>query len=80
MKSFLRVLLCLDVYLLGVLLIMVPWMGYWDHNFFIDKYPGLIPILLHPSMRGAVTGLGALDILLATRMARGRADSVATRT
>jgi hypothetical protein len=80
MKSFLRVLLCLDVYLLGVLLIMVPWMGYWDHNFFIDKYPGLIPIVLHPSVRGAVTGLGALDILLATRMVRGRTDSVATRT
>ena len=59
MKSFLRVLLCLDVYLLGVLLIMVPWMGYWDHNFFIDKYPGLIPIVLHPSVRGAVTGDGA---------------------
>jgi len=80
MKSFLRVLLCLDVYLLGVLLIMVPWMGYWDHNFFIDKYPGLIPIVLHPSVRGAVTGLGTLDILLATRMVRGRTDSVATRT
>jgi hypothetical protein len=80
MKSFLRVLLCLDVYLLGVLLIMVPWMGYWDHNFFIDKYPALIPIVLHPSVRGAVTGLGALDILLATRMVRGRTDSVATRT
>jgi hypothetical protein len=80
MKSFLHVLLCLDVYLLGVLLVMVPWMGYWDHNFFIDKYPGLIPIVLHPSVRGAVTGLGALDILLATRMMRGRTDSVATRT
>jgi hypothetical protein len=80
MKSFLRVLLCLDVYLLGVLLIMVPWMGYWDHNFFIDKYPALIPIVLHPSVRGAVTGLGALDILLATRMVRGRTNSVATRT
>jgi hypothetical protein len=80
MKSFLRVLLCLDVYLLGVLLVMVPWMGYWDHNFFIDKYPALIPIVLHPSVRGAVTGLGALDILLATRMVRGRTDSVATRT
>ena len=77
MKSFLHVLLCLDVFLLGVLLILVPWLGYWDHNFFLDKYPALIPILLHPSVRGAVTGLGALDILLAGSMLRGRADSVA---
>ena len=59
MKSFLHVLLSLDVFLLGVLLILVPWMGYWDHNFFLDKYPGLIPLLLHPSVRGAVTGLGS---------------------
>jgi hypothetical protein len=80
MKSFLRVLLSLDIFLLGVLLIVIPWMGYWDHNFFLDKYPALIPYLLHPSVRGAVTGLGALDILLAGSMLRGHADSVATRT
>lgn len=80
MKSFLHVLLSLDVFLLGVLLLLVPWLGYWDHNFFLDKYPALIPILLHPSVRGAVTGLGALDILLAGSMLRGRADSVAPRT
>jgi hypothetical protein len=80
MKSFLHVLLSLDVFLLGVLLLLVPWLGYWDHNFFLDKYPVLIPILLHPSLRGAVTGLGALDILLAGSMLRGRADSVASRT
>jgi len=80
MKSFLHVLLCLDVFLLGVLLLLVPWLGYWDHNFFLDKFPVLIPILLHPSVRGAVTGLGGLDILLAGSMLRGRADSVASRT
>jgi hypothetical protein len=80
MTSFLRVMLSLDVFLLGVLLVLVPWLGYWDHNFFLDKYPGLIPFLLHPSFRGAVTGLGALDILLAARMMREPADAVATRT
>ena len=80
MKSFLRVLFSLDIFLLGVLLILIPWMGYWDHNFFLDKYPGLIPYLLHPFVRGAVTGLGALDILLAGSMLRGHTDSVATRT
>jgi hypothetical protein len=80
MSSFARVMLSFDVFLLGVLLILIPWMGYWDHNFFLDKYPGLIPFLLHPSMRGAVTGLGALDVLLAGSMMRGRADSVAPRT
>lgn len=80
MKSFLHVLLALDVFLLGALLMMVPWLGYWDHNFFLDKYPALIPVLLHPSVRGAVSGLGFLDVVLASGMLRGRADSVATRT
>ena len=79
MKSFLHVLLAVDIFLLGIVLVMIPWLGYWDHNFFLDKYPGLIPILLHPSVRGAVTGLGALDIFLAAGMLRGRAESVATR-
>jgi hypothetical protein len=80
MRSFLHVVHALDIFLLGVLLILVPWLGFWDHNFFLDKYPELIPFLLHPSVRGAVTGLGALDILLAASMLRGRTDTVATRT
>ena len=80
MKSFLHALLSLDVFLLGVLLLLVPWLGYWEHNFFLNRYPGLIPILLHPAVRGAVTGLGGLDILLAMSMLRERADSVAPRT
>jgi hypothetical protein len=80
MKSFLHVLLALDVFLLGVLLIIIPWFGYWEHNFFLDRFPGLIPIVLHPSVRGAVTGLGALDVCLAGNMLRGRTDSVASRT
>jgi len=80
MKSLLRILLSLDVFLLGVILILIPWLGYWEHNFFLDKYPGLIPFMLHPSVRGAVTGLGALDVMLAGNILRGRTDSVATRT
>ena len=80
MKTFLHLLLSLDIFLLGVLLILSPWLGFWDHNFFLDKYPELIPLLLHPSVRGAVTGLGALDVMLAGSMLRGHTDSVATRT
>ncbi|HEY2647306.1 MAG TPA: hypothetical protein VGI34_10040 [Candidatus Acidoferrales bacterium] len=79
MKSFLHVMLTLDIFLLGVLLVMVPWLNYWNQNFFLDKFPALIPFLLHPSVRGAVTGLGALDIFLASSMLRGGADSVAGR-
>lgn len=71
-----RVLLSLDMFLLGVSLILIPWLGYWEHNYFLDKFPGMIPYLLHPSVRGAVTGLGVLDVLLAGNILRSRADSV----
>jgi len=37
MKSLLRVLLSLDVFLLGVVLILIPWLGYWEHNFFLES-------------------------------------------
>jgi len=76
MKSLLRVLLSLDFFLLGVVLMLLPWLGYWEHNYFLDKYPGLIPYLLHPSVRGAVSGLGVLDILLAGTMLRGGSNTV----
>ena len=80
MKSFLRVFLSLDCFLLGVLLILLPWLGYWEHNYFLDKYPEITPYLLHPSVRGAITGLGVLDVLLAGSLLRDRADSVASQT
>ncbi len=79
MRVFFRVLISLDFFLLGVLLILLPWLGFWEHNYFLDKYPELIPVALHPSLRGAVTGLGILDVLLAASMLRKRAN-VATRT
>jgi hypothetical protein len=79
MRAFLRVLISLDFFLLGVLLILLPWLGFWEHNYFLDRYPELTPYVLHPSLRGAVTGLGVLDIVLAGSMLRKRTD-VATRT
>ena len=78
MKSLLRVLISLNTFLLGVLLIPIPWMSFWEHNFFLDKYPGLIPYLLNPSIRGFVTGLGVLDVLFARRMMRKPAGHVGT--
>jgi len=78
MNSVLRVLFSLDVFLVGVLLMLLPWLGLWEHNYFLDRFPSLIPFLLHPSVRGAVTGLGVLDIFIAADMLRRRPDSVAT--
>jgi hypothetical protein len=47
------------------LLLYLPWSAFWEQNFFLNHFPSLIRIVLHPSFRGAVSGIGVLDILLA---------------
>ena len=57
---------------LGVVLLFLPWLQLWESNYFLSHYPALRPYVLHPSLRGAITGLGALDILLAAGLVRRR--------
>jgi hypothetical protein len=62
-------LICLEA---GVLLVFLPWSPYWDRNFFLQRFPELVPILLSPYLRGAVTGLGLLDVFVAGSIFIGR--------
>ena len=64
------VLWLLILFELGIVLVFLPWLQVWESNYFLGQYPALRPILLHPSLRGAITGLGALDIVLAVDLAR----------
>jgi hypothetical protein len=54
--------------MMGAVLFYLPWTGVWEQNYFLLHFPSLIPIVLHPSFRGLVSGLGILDIFLAIRM------------
>ena len=54
--------------MMGAVLFYLPWTSVWEQNYFLSHFPSLMPILLHPSFRGAVSGLGILDIFLAIRM------------
>ncbi len=81
MNRFVRALLILICFELGMLLILLPWSGPWERNYFLNRYPALIPYLLNPSLRGAVSGLGVLDILLGAGMIRRRTPAtVASRS
>jgi hypothetical protein len=64
--------LMVGCFLLGALLLYLPWLQLWERNYFLSRFPGLVPVLLHPSLRGAVSGLGVLDMVLAMRMIRWR--------
>jgi hypothetical protein len=62
MAAFLSVLSSL---LVGLVLAVVPWTTYWDANYLLQPYPFLRHLLLSGFARGAVTGLGLVNILLA---------------
>ena len=65
-----NVLWLLILFELGIVLVFLPWLQLWESNYFLGQYPMLRPYLLHPSLRGAITGLGVLDIMLAIDLVR----------
>jgi len=65
MNRLLRALAVVLLFEMGALLLYLPWSSFWEQNYFFRQLPGLIPIVLHPSVRGMISGIGILDILLA---------------
>ena len=47
----------------GLLLVVMPWWpALWDHNYFVHNWPAIGPILTNNFFRGAVTGLGLVNL------------------
>jgi hypothetical protein len=46
----------------GFVLTIVPWSTYWDRNYFADALPALHAIITNDFIRGAVTGLGLVNV------------------
>ena len=51
--------------LTGVFLVLAPWSALWDTNYFLQPYPALRALMLSGYLRGTVTGLGIVNIVLA---------------
>jgi hypothetical protein len=51
--------------LVGVVLVVAPWTTLWEVNYLLQPHPGMRILLLSPVARGAVSGLGLVNILLA---------------
>ena len=68
MNRMLSALLVVVLCIMGAILFYLPWTSIWEKNYFLSHFPSLMRILLHPSFRGAVSGLGVLDIFLAINM------------
>jgi hypothetical protein len=51
--------------LVGLGLAWAPWTSLWEMNIFLDVQPGLRSWLLNPYIRGAVMGVGLVNVILA---------------
>jgi hypothetical protein len=56
--------------LVGIVLLAAPWTSLWDANYLLQPHAGIRALLLSPVTRGAVSGLGLVNILLAFHEAR----------
>jgi hypothetical protein len=77
-----RRLICVAFFLeVGLLLVVLPWSAFWDRNYFASAWPSLRPLLMSNFCRGAITGLGLVNLyagfadLTIVFAARGRRDA-----
>ncbi len=47
----------------GLILVFVPWSAFWERNYFVESFPILQAILRNDFLRGAITGIGVLNLL-----------------
>jgi hypothetical protein len=49
---------------LGIALLMLPWQTAWENNYFIYIYPQIRPVVTNSFFKGAVLGLGIVNIMI----------------
>ena len=55
---------------MGIVLCAAPWTSLWDVNYLLQPHAGIRAFLLSPVTRGAVSGLGLVNVILALHEAR----------
>lgn len=55
------VIVCFEV---GVFLVVFPWMDYWNNNSIAGLAPWVRNVWVNPYFRGALSGLGLLNIYI----------------
>jgi hypothetical protein len=48
----------------GLLLTIIPWSGFWSRNYFAAAWPALQPIVRNNFVRGGVSGLGLVNLIV----------------
>ena len=60
-----RLLLMIFFFEVGLVLAVAPWSAYWERNYFLSSVPGLHVVFTNAYFRGAVSGLGVVNLLAA---------------
>jgi hypothetical protein len=59
--SILYIVYSLEV---GIFLMLIPWQRIWDNNYFLSQLPWLRQIVGNPFFKGAVLGLGIVNLII----------------
>ena len=46
----------------GLLLVLIPWSAFWERNYFVEWSAALGAVLTNNYIRGAITGLGLVNV------------------
>ena len=46
-----------------MLLIVLPWSAFWEENYFAGAWPALGALLRNNYARGAISGLGVVNVI-----------------
>jgi energy-converting hydrogenase Eha subunit G len=58
--------------LVGIALVVAPWSPLWEANWLLQMWPAARGIVLSGFTRGAVSGLGLVNLVLALRDVHAR--------
>ena len=59
-----KIIFILFCFELGVFLLVFPWLDYWDNNSLATLTPWISSVWNNPYFRGALSGLGVLNIYI----------------
>ncbi|HXN19459.1 MAG TPA: hypothetical protein VN875_14070 [Candidatus Binatus sp.] len=80
MNRILRVVLLLLWLEVGLALILLPWSELWEMNYFLYRYPDLAFIVKNSFLRGAISGLGVMNVVYVLEAFRRRTTIVESRS
>jgi len=67
-----QLLSILSSLLVGLVLVVAPWTSLWDSNWLLQPHPAVREVFLNAFTRGAVSGLGLVNVLIAIHDARSQ--------